>query len=82
MWRVSRTRTDIVSKDWFRYVVRRWRKVTGVYIKKDVFRCLRKWICRIRRRCGRHGFVARESYNFVGHMSAEVSCRSFQSYTG
>ena len=80
MWRVSRSWTDILSKGRLRYVMRRWRRVTGVYIKKGVFRCLRKWICRIRRRCGRHGFVAREPHNFVCHMPAEVRIAAIPSF--
>ena len=80
MWRVSRSRTDTLAKDRRRYVVRRWRRVTGVCIKKDVFRCLRKWICRIRRRRRRHGFVARESHNLVCHVSAKVRIAAVPSF--
>ena len=61
-------------------LVWRWRKVAGVYVKKDVFRCLRKWICRIRRRRRRHGFVARESHNFVCHVSAKVRIAAVPSF--
>ena len=77
---ISRTRTDIVPKVWFRYAVWRWRRVAGVYVKEDVFRCLRKWICRICRRRRRHGFVARESHNLICHVSAKVRIAAVPSF--